>query len=591
MATDKTNNLSIFLQEIADAIRYVKGTTDPINPQDFAALIRGLIFKSMGSVLSDGTIILLSSLVNNGTYTLRYEDVTGNAIDNFADIATLVVNGSDVEYRDFIDVNIPPYLSSTIGVYNSSGDRVGFIPLLEFKPVFGERLYRFGLLSDVHDYESSDAEPSEDFRTALSLFNEKEDVVMTCICGDISQNGSASEFQMYMDDIAIQSPNTPVYTTTGNHDCVQNSSGINESLWEQYTGHPLVYEITQVLANGDTDHFLFLGMNKWDFTTPYTESNLLWLESKLEEYKNERCFVFTHLFFPERAGNLNDIYPSYNWLSGAQLARLEGMCDKYVNSIWFSGHSHWKWEMQSFQDRANIYRTYENNKPTSGWCVHVPSCAEPRITTTGSNRVDQPLESQGAVVDVYENYIDIRGIDLKTNLYLPIATYRLDTTIFEITDNEEETPPDNGDSWLPDGAIAISASEFYLSGSNEGSPTVENDGDDIVFTFDAKKNRFMYTTPEINDGVNSVTLYHSGVEYSSTLSDANKTKIGFQITYDTNGTWVTTYGFDSGSILNCTLDDSQSGRTGYKVECNTSSSYNGTLPITVRLKKPYLIVT
>ena len=44
---DKTNNLTIFLQEIADAIRYVKGTSDPINPQDFASLIKGLMFKSV----------------------------------------------------------------------------------------------------------------------------------------------------------------------------------------------------------------------------------------------------------------------------------------------------------------------------------------------------------------------------------------------------------------------------------------------------------------------------------------------------------------------------------------------------------------
>ena len=35
-----------------------------------------------------------------------------------------------------------------------------------------------------------------------------------------------------------------------------------------------------------------------------------------------------------------------------------------------------------------------------------------------TTRVSKPLESEGAVVDVYENYIDIRGIDLKNNLYL-----------------------------------------------------------------------------------------------------------------------------------------------------------------------------
>ena len=30
------------------------------------------------------------------------------------------------------------------------------------------------------------------------------------------------------------------------------------------------------------------------------------LEEKLEEYRNERTFVFTHLFFPEKAGNFNN---------------------------------------------------------------------------------------------------------------------------------------------------------------------------------------------------------------------------------------------------------------------------------------------
>lgn len=47
---DKSNNLTIFLQEIADAIRYVNGTTEPINPQDFAILIKAMADKLMGEI-------------------------------------------------------------------------------------------------------------------------------------------------------------------------------------------------------------------------------------------------------------------------------------------------------------------------------------------------------------------------------------------------------------------------------------------------------------------------------------------------------------------------------------------------------------
>lgn len=327
-------------------------------------------------------------------------------------------------YNEFINNNIAPYNATKIGVYNSSNVKVGEIPVTNLKPDFGERLYRFGLLSDVHNQQDQTAESTEDLQRALAFFNEKESVSFTCICGDISQSGTAAEFQIYKTNVETKSPNTPVYTTTGNHDCGQGTSGLTLSDWNQYTGnHGQCFEITQ-----GTDHFLFFGMNKWSFGssgTPYLDESITWISNKLEEYRNERCFVFTHLFFPDRAGNLNSIYPSGNWLGGTQLTTIQALNDRYQNAIWFSGHSHWKWNLQKYQDRANIYK---NN---CGWCVHVPSCAIP-IDSDGTTRVEKPLESEGAIVDVYENYIDIRGMDLKNQKYLPIAQYRLDTTLVEI---------------------------------------------------------------------------------------------------------------------------------------------------------------
>ena len=504
-----TNNLTQFLTEIADAIRYVKGMTEPINPQNFAELIRGMSDKLMGEIDSENTISLLKSLVSvNGTYTLKYEDKLRVPLENFADICTLTLSNNDAYYEDLIDVNIPPYLAEYIGVYDGSGVRVGYIPVSGFKPTFGERLYRVGLLSDVHDYEGSTAEPSNDFRTALNLFNNKEDVVMTCIAGDISQNGTAAEFSMFQADVAAQSPNTPVYTTTGNHDCGSSKSTINETTWEQYTGHPLTFEVSRVLDNGTTDHFLFLGMNKYSLGssgTPYKTESIDWLETKLKEYKNERCFVFTHLFFPERAGNLNNIYPQGNWLQGSQLSRLETLHVKFVNSIWFSGHSHWKWALQKYQDRANVYRDINSdNSPASGWSVHIPSCASP-IDSNGSTRVEKPLESEGAVMDVYENYIDIRAIDLKNNKYLPIGTYRLDTELFEVLD-----------------FIAISSDEFRHLPKGQSA---NNNGTDINGnTTSCPYAEFNSTTNTLNfyfDNTNQKLLYESALFINGTTKNTD----------------------------------------------------------------------
>ena len=65
---------------------------------------------------------------------------------------------------------------------------------------------------------------------------------MVCICGDITQGGRPAQFAVYRDTVAANSPNTPVYTTTGNHDC-PSSGGLSVTDWEPYTGNPMTFEI------------------------------------------------------------------------------------------------------------------------------------------------------------------------------------------------------------------------------------------------------------------------------------------------------------------------------------------------------------
>ena len=363
----------------------------------------------------------------------------------------------------FIKENIAPYAAHHIGVYNDKNEKVGDISISSIKPEYGKRQYRFGLLSDVHNQSSQTSENTADLQNALSVFNEKESVKITCICGDISQNATTTEFQLYKDNVAAKSPKTTVFTTTGNHDC-PSSGAFNDAQWSGYTGTKKSFYFTNLTTDGVFDVFIFFGLTNWslgDSGTPYSEEDIAWLENLLETYKNNRVFIFTHLFFPTKAGNLNNIYPSGNWLGGSQLARIQALNEKYVNSIWFSGHSHWKWYLQKYQDRANIYRSYDaDGKPTCGYCVHVPSCASP-IDSDGSSRLECGKnsnevceQSEGAIVDVYENYIDIRGVTFKdyddedyVTRYLPIATYRLDTTIIDLTESNNITELEGANNW------------------------------------------------------------------------------------------------------------------------------------------------
>lgn len=379
-----------------------------------------------GRVIEDNVIELIATVP--GTYTLKYEDKDKLPLSNFTDICTLTVNDF-AYYKDFMHANSAPREAEHMGIYDQDGERWGSVSMAGFKPEKQTPLYSIGMLSDVHCEDNQRTESISDFKTALNFFRSRE-VAMTCICGDITQNGTKQELSIYRQLVNAHSSMTPVYTTSGNHDCPEE--GLDEELWMQYTKQPLVFEESVTLPDGSTDHFLFLGMSYWSFAGGYLTKNINWLGEKLEEYKNERCFVITHLFFPDRAGNLNGIYLSNNWLKEEQLDKLQGMCDRYVNSIWFSGHSHWKWELQRYQDRANIYRRFdENGAATSGWCVHIPSCAQP-IDSDGTTRVGMPLESQGSIIHVYKDRIELLGIDFKTKKYFPIASYSLDTKIQEV---------------------------------------------------------------------------------------------------------------------------------------------------------------
>ena len=285
-------------------------------------------------------------------------------------------------FTDLIKNNVAPYSASKIGVYGSDGSRVGEIPLGAFKPNYGERLYRFGLLSDVHNEDSQSTENAQDFINALTELNNKESIEFICITGDLTQyshstGNIATEMTLYQNNLNAAGVNKPVYVTTGNHDC-PGSTDVDYTTFYQKAGLSDIapssgatasYEVTKTHTTSRgttvTDHFLFLTMRRYEFTSStYYDADITWLGNKLEAYKNDRCFVFTHMFFPDYAGNLNRIYPSGNWLSGAQLTSLKNLIDSYPRSYWFSGHSHWKWYLQKYEDKANIYPTSNSGRTT-----------------------------------------------------------------------------------------------------------------------------------------------------------------------------------------------------------------------------------
>ena len=319
------------------------------------------------------------------------------------------------QYSDFIPENIAPVGVRRIGIYNSKGNRVGFIPLGNLaRKGTGSKLYSFGALSDIHIGEST---AEDDYKRALTWLSQNVDFI--CECGDLihGKPSDAVDTQIEQYKVCRASATVPVYAIAGNHDGAYVANV--ETVISSYAGNPLYYSITQ-----GNDVFIFVGNVSSTAGALFTTAELQWLYETLETNRNKRCFLFQHVRPDDGCGNALGIY-TYDVWGGTEQTVFESLLRHYPNVIFFHGHSHLKFHMQKYSDLAN----YDNRFGCHS--VHIPSISVPRDTASLVNPSITSIyaASEGYVVDVYENGIHLRGRDFVKGEFLPIASYWLDTTL------------------------------------------------------------------------------------------------------------------------------------------------------------------
>lgn len=284
-------------------------------------------------------------------------------------------------------------------------------------------MYSFGAISDVHlqheDGYNTGAESRADFQTALS-FLESFGVDFITICGDLTTYGTADNLTEYKSYVYTYAPNTPVYAITGNHEAWGGLDLLSDIV--NYTGQPLYYSFTK----GD-DVFIMVGIVGDSEGGLFVDGELQWLYEVLETNRNKRCFVFEHVRPQDGCGNSYEIY-NYDIWGGTEATVFESLMRHYHNVVLFHGHSHMTFNIQTKDNLANLDYLF------GCWSVHIPSISVPRTgDVSGANsRTELYAESEGYVIDVYENYVLLRGRDFKNEQWLPIATYCIDTTLVEV---------------------------------------------------------------------------------------------------------------------------------------------------------------
>ena len=334
------------------------------------------------------------------------------------------------KYTHFIKENIAPAGATKIAVYSkSSGDAVGTIPLGKLKQPEANKLYSFMILSDVHvQYETA----GEDLLRVLNFAEANCDFV--CICGDLTETAAIeSQLAEYKTIITESKISKPVYAIAGNH---ENYNGYSDKYLKNYTGQPLYYSF-----NMGNDVFVMVGHFGayagdgigWLSTDFVSAEELQWLYETLEANRNKRCFIFNHVFPSEhKVGNPNNFYTSVlpwktadNSIGQAYISLLR----HYKNTLLFHGHSHARLSLQEKEKTSNY-------SDVNGYrSIHIPSLAVPRDIVNGE-RKEMYAESEGYIVDVYDNYIILNGLDFVDNKadgnIIPIATYKIDTELIEI---------------------------------------------------------------------------------------------------------------------------------------------------------------
>ena len=382
---------------------------------------------------------------------------------------------------DLIKENIAPSNANVIGVYNSSNERVGKINLGNLKSTLGNKLYSFGALSDTHIGATT---ANTDFQTALTWLK-NEGVAFSIICGDTCNYGTEENFQTFKNLIDTYA-NYPVYATNGNHEL--NTSGFSESLWNTYVQNSMDYCFTY-----NNDVFILLGAKGTTYTSAFNQSQQTWLEELIEKYKNCRIFLFTHYYINgTNNGNFNNLY-SGNVLTTDNTygSWLFNIMKNNKNIILFTGHSHFKWDVQTACKTINICNKV--NEEETGYFVHLPSVALPRDKE--GNKITE--DAEGGIVDVYEDCIVIRGKNFIQNKLLPIAYYKL--------------PVMQGS--LPN--ITYNITNTLSNATNSNNATSISSGSSYMATI----------SPDINYNIESITVTMGGVDITSTAVSGNAISI------------------------------------------------------------------
>lgn len=280
--------------------------------------------------------------------------------------------------------------------------------------------YSFGVMSDIHvpSDETSDTVYGSKYQGITKFTNvinrlKDTDIDFLCATGDLTTYGNDTQYTNVVN--ILNNLNKPFYSCNGNHDMTYNDA--NDTKWSTYFGNNMNYVFTK---NNDVFIFMNLTTSGTTIDTPYT-TNVDWLETQLNNYKNKRVFLFMHLPLTGYAGLKTS--EKYGFSDGStEDERILSLLKQHLNVHCFSGHTHYTFALQEdYPDIIVAKLDYYNIS-----LIHVPSLTQPR--NKAGNMTDLSVSNQHLEmfkVDVYKNKIILHAYNVATEE--DVYTYEIST--------------------------------------------------------------------------------------------------------------------------------------------------------------------
>ncbi len=364
-------------------------------------------------------------------------------LDGYAAFDEVLVKGNTT-VTDTIPVGtVVPAGAIELRVYtaNEAGESAGCVviplPLSVRNMDAGKEVISFQMASDTHimpkNGSVNEAYNTEHFINLLQdIAKFDPDSVGLFHGGDIVDNGKISEYQNYQEIWNTYSNGLALEGIIGNHeywDTKTHADTVNN--FANYTGIAITPETPYYTKNIGGYDFFFLNSSIIDPSggnhniATLGDAQLAWLDEGLAKVDaNTPAFIFHH--------------QKFNQIADADA--LKAILAKYPNAIFMTSHTH------TDMNTAGVFE-YEND--TMCKTANTSSVSYSVYTHYNPNGENTQARAQAYYVEVYEDRVVFRGMDIMTDEWLPSAqfvfwygdvdTYPTDANLYPAASGEYES--------------------------------------------------------------------------------------------------------------------------------------------------------